>query len=243
MQERQTDFSIYNKFDFDMVPVGIKFLHEEPDGLAKLDKKLNLCEMPKEAQNTNSSFYVDKSNESCGPGSFPMGWKDVEPAAEYGKIGELLGLYGAPRANYQLFQLAPMINKNVVNYVAFSPITKLTFEPDLLFILASPEQAEIILRATTYSSGGTYESVITTGLACSWLFVYPFKTGKVNYAMTGLGFGMKAKEVYAPGQVMISIPFQKIPETTKNLQEMTWRLPAYDMGRDKFIEWYTNLEI
>lgn len=243
MQKPQTDISIFNKFNFEKVPVGIKFLFEKPEGVEKLDKELNLCEMPKEAQNRNAAFYVDKSNECCGPGSFPMGWKDVDPAAEFGKIGPVLGIYGEPRANYQLFLNAPMFNKGIFNYIIFAPITKLTFEPDLLWILANPEQAEIILRASTYYSGGTYESKITAGLACSWLLVYPFKTGKVNYTMTGLGFGMKAKEVYPPGQVLVSIPFQKIPEIVQNLQKMTWRLPAYDMGRDKFIEYYTNLDL
>ena len=39
------DLSIFNKFNFKMKPVGIKFLLFKPDGIEKLDKNMSLCEM------------------------------------------------------------------------------------------------------------------------------------------------------------------------------------------------------
>jgi hypothetical protein len=47
MRPLQTDLSVYNKFEFEKPPVGVKFLFEKPEGIARLDKKLGFCEMLK----------------------------------------------------------------------------------------------------------------------------------------------------------------------------------------------------
>ena len=54
--------------------------------------------------------------------------------------------------------------------------------------------------------------------------------------ITGLTFGMKAKEVFPEGWILISIPYHWIPIITQNLQEMKWVLPSYTDGREKFLE-------
>jgi hypothetical protein len=58
----------------------------------------------------------------------------------------------------------------------------------------------------------------------------------VNYTVTGLAFGMKAKQVFPEGWMLISIPYQWIPTITRNLREMEWVLPSYTDGREKFLE-------
>ena len=63
----QQDLSIFNKFNFDRPPVGVKFLPNKPDGIERLDKILDFCEMLLEAQEGNA-FYVAKENFTCvGP--------------------------------------------------------------------------------------------------------------------------------------------------------------------------------
>ena len=62
MRPPQTDLSVYSKFDFEKPPVGVKFLFEKPEGIARLDKKLGFCEMLKEAHERDTAFYFDKDN-------------------------------------------------------------------------------------------------------------------------------------------------------------------------------------
>ncbi len=75
----------------------------------------------------------------------------------------------------------------------------MTFDPDLIVIMTKTSQAEVILRAMTYSTGELYESKTSPVLGCSWLYIYPYMSGKVNYVITGLGHGMKAREVFPEG--------------------------------------------
>ncbi len=92
--------------------------------------------------------------------------------------------------------------------------------------MATPSQAEIVLRAMSYSTGELWESIKTPVMSCAWIFAYPWLTGKVNHLVTGMAFGSKAKQVFPEGWILISIPWDKIPVIVKSLEKMTWALPC-----------------
>jgi len=234
MKPLQTDLSIYKKINFESPPVGVKFLYSRPEGIEQLDKTMPLCEMIKEAQQRGTPFYITKENENCAGGGM-LGMYDQAPRAGSGEIGVKLEIFQEARANRRLYQYQPRLATGV-KYVAFSPLNKLTFEPDLLFLMAAVSQAEIVMRAMSYSTGEMWSSKMTAVGACSWLFVYPYQSGKVNYIVTGMGFGMKARQVFPEGWILITIPYNWIPIITQNLQEMKWVLPSYTDGREEFME-------
>ncbi len=190
--------------------------------------------MVKEAQERQTTFYFAKENETCF-GKALLGMEDLPVFAEAGQIGVRLEIFQDARANSDLYQHLYVLPRGIVNYVAFSTLDKLAFEPDLLIILANTSQAEIVLRAMSYSTGELRESRSTGVLGCAWLYNYPYRSGKVNFTVTGLAFGMKSKQVYEEGQILISIPYNWIPTITQNLQEMKWVLPSYTEGREKFL--------
>jgi uncharacterized protein (DUF169 family) len=235
MRPLQTDLSVYSKFNFEKPPVGIKYLVNRPEGMEQLDKKLPICEMIKETHQRGKPFYIGKENENCA-GKMVLGMGDGAEFSGSGEIGVKLEIFQDARANRRLYQYQPNLGRGACNYVAFSPLEKLTFEPDLLILMATVSQAEIIMRAMSYSTGEMWSSKLTGVGACSWLFAYPYLSGKVNYIVTGLGFGMKARQVFPEGWMLISIPYDWIPVITQNLKEMKWILPSYTDGREKFME-------
>jgi len=230
----QTDLSIYGKLNLEKPPVAVKFLPTRPKGIEQLEKNLSFCEMLKEAQETGTPFYFAKENETC-LGKALLGMEDLPEFAEGGQIGIKLEIFQEARANSNLYQHLPILPRGIVNYVAFSTLDKLAFEPDLLVLLTNASQAEIVLRAMSYSSGELRESKTTGVLGCAWVYLYPYRSGKVNYMVTGLAFGMRAKEVFEEGQILISIPYNWIPIIAQNLREMKWVLPSYTEGREKFL--------
>ena len=234
MNPLKQDLSIYRKFEFKKPPIGVKFLPTRPQGIMQLDKSLSFCEMLKEAQERGTPFYISKENENCF-GKALMGMEDLPAFAQAGEIGIKLEIFQESRANSNLYQHLDPLPRGTVNYVAYSTLDKLEFEPDLLIILATPNQAEIILRAMCYSTGVLRESKTTGVLGCHWIYNYPYLSGKVNFTVTGLAFGMKSKEVFEEGWILISIPYNWIPIITQNLHEMKWVLPSYTEGREKFL--------
>jgi uncharacterized protein (DUF169 family) len=235
MKPLRTDLSIFNKFNFEKPPVGVKFLFTRPEGIEQLDKTLPICEMIKEAQQHGKPFFIDKENEDCF-GTVILGIEDTPTYAESGQLGDRFEIFEEARANSRLYQYVPKFARGTVNYVAFSPLDTLTFEPDLLILTATPGQAEIVLRAMSYKTGEIWESKKTPVLGCAWIYAYPYKSGKVNHMITGMSFGMIAKEIYPEGWIMISIPWDWIGIITESLKEMKWTLPSYTDGRKKFIE-------
>jgi uncharacterized protein (DUF169 family) len=242
MRPLQTDFSIYHKFNFERSPVGVKFLFFRPTGVKPLaiDKNLSFCEMLVEAQKTATPFYFGKENNETCVGKILLGMQDMEPFAESGQIGPRLGIFQEPRANYIFYQYVPKFSKGTVNYIAFSPINKLTFEPDLLIITATPSQAEIVMRAMSYSTGEVYHSKTTPVMGCSWTYIYPFQTGKVNYILPEIVHGMKGRVLFPEGSLLISIPYQWIPVMTQNLREMKWHLPSHT-SKEQYLEEFGNV--
>jgi len=239
MRPLKTDLSPYKKFDFERPPVGVKFQFKRPEGIEQLemDKSLAFCERVKEAQQRGAPFYINKDNiEEC-VGKFLLGMEDMAPFAESGQIGTELKIYQEPRVNSRLYLSIPRFERGIVNYVVFSPLDKLTFEPDVLIITANHSQAEIVMRAMSYSTGEVYNSKTTNVMGCAWTYIYPFQSGKVNYLIPEMIHGMRARLVYPEGSVLIAIPYHWLPIITQNLQEMEWVLPAYK-GREQYLaEW------
>ena len=221
-------YSIFDKFNFERNPVGIKFLLNKPDGIERLDKSLTFCQMFKEAQG-RSPFYAAKENFAC-MGPILLGMREPEPIAQSGQIGASDGIYKEARANRRIYQHIPKLEKDTVRYVAFSPVDKLPFDPDVVIFTANPGQAEILLRALCYSTGKILTTKSTPAIMCAWLFVYPYVSGEPNFSVTGLGFGMKARKVLPEGLILISIPYDLLPVTIENLKDMDWVLPVYSLG-------------
>jgi uncharacterized protein (DUF169 family) len=234
MGSLKTDFSIFKKFNFENPPLGIKYFFRKPEGIEPLDKKLALCEMLAEAHRRKKPFYFTGENESCFGRSFLGMMGGSQHFADGGELGIKFEIFQDGRANIRLRRFMQNMEPGSVNYVAIAPFDQLTYEPDLLIIMAKPNQAEIVLRALTYSTGEMYESKSTIAGGCSWLFIYPYLSGKVNYMVTGLAFGMKARQVFPEGWLLISVPYQWIPTITKNLEEMNWNIPAYTMSKEEF---------
>jgi uncharacterized protein (DUF169 family) len=235
MRPLHTDLSILQKFEFEHAPVGVKFLFKKPEGIEKLDTPAAFCGMVGEAQRRGAPFYFSKEEEDCF-GTVVLGMEEAPTFAEAGLLGEKFEIFQEARANERIYQHIPMLAKGTVNYVAFSPLDTLTFEPDLLILMATPSQAEIVLRAMSYSTGELWETKKTPVMSCAWIYAYPWLSGKVNYLVTGMAFGSKAKGVFPEGWILISIPWDKIPVIIKSLEEMTWALPSYTEGPEKFCE-------
>jgi len=230
MSSIQQDLPIFDKFRFERKPVGVKFSPAKPDGIKKLDKILDFCEMLVEAQN-GSTFYVAKENFTCIIGPLILGMVDSDPIFESGRVGPKLEIFKDARANRRIYQVVPRLAKGTVKYVAFSHLGKLSFEPDVLIITANLSQIEILLRAMSYSTGKMWSSKGTVVMGCAWLYIYPYLSGELNLTLPS--FGMRARNLFPEGLLPVSIPWGLLPSLVKNLQDMNWVPHSYTIGREQ----------
>jgi len=229
------DFAILDKFEFDVQPVCVKFLAKRPDIVKRLDETMALCEMLKKAQEGNA-FFVEKENHACEAGLYVLGQAEAPGPFISGEFGAGLKIFEDARSASRLYHYIPRIGKGVVNYVAFSPVDKLPFEPDLLILFTKTDQTEILLRAMSYRIGKMWSSRASAAIGCAWIFVYPYLTGELNYTMTGLGHGMKRRKLFPEGHQLVSIPFDLLPSMLQTLRDMPWVLPAYEPDGMEFVK-------
>lgn len=227
------DYSIFDKFGFERQPVGVSFSLKKPEGIKRIEKHLGVCEMFKEAQ-TGEPFYAGVDDVQCG--TQVMGMTAFPPVMESGQLGAEFSMFKTPSANRRVYDFVPVLPRNIVQYIIHSPLDKLTSDPDLLIITADAAQAEILLRASTYSTGRMWTAKGSTCLACGWFYAYPYLTGELNYGISGLGYSMKAREVLPAGLVIISIPSEIMGMMIENLQEMEWEPEWFKLGRDGFVD-------
>jgi len=231
--------AILDKFDFELPPVAVKFLAKPPDSIARTNEKMALCEMLKKAQQGHA-FYAGAENHTCEAGLYVLGQADAPEPFISGAFGAGLQIYDEPRSASRLYLHIPKIGRGVVHYIAFSPLDKLLFDPDILILLADTNQTEILLRAMSYRTGQMWVSKFTPAIGCAWTYIYPYLTGELNYFITGLGHGMKRRQLYPEGRQILSIPFDLLPSLTNTLQEMPWVLPAYKPDGLKFVRRLTD---
>ena len=224
------DLSILNKMDFERPPVGVKFLNEKPQGLNKLDGMMEICQMLVEAQEGNA-FYITKDNLSC-IGPLLLGMSREEPEFESGKVGPRLGAYKDVRANRRIYQYIPKLAYDSVQYVAFAPLEKLTFEPDILIVLANATQTELFIRAKSYTTGEMWTARGMPVVGCAWLYIYPYVSGEMNLGITGVGFGMRSRRLFPEGRMLITIPWDKLPGILQNLEDMEWVPESFTLGAE-----------
>ncbi len=222
MSAKTRDYSVLEKFKFERPPVGVKFLATKPEGVPRISKELNFCEMLKEAQE-NGAFYVAPEDWVCvGVEQMILGMQEPEPVLVTGMLGGDEGLFQGNSACRAMYQYLPRLPQDSVQYVAFAPLAKLTFDPDVLIMVADIQQAQVLLRSVNYSTGRPFTSMATPVVACAWIYVYPVVSGELNYFITGLGLGMQALNIFPPGLFIISVPFQVLPTVLENLKEMAY---------------------
>lgn len=215
----KNDFAILEKLELEIEPVCVKFLINPTSGITKLSQNMTLCEMLKHAQ-TGNSFYADAKKHTCDGGLHVLGQAEAPEQFINGEWGAGLGVFCDTRAASRLYHYIPRISKGIVKYVAMSPLSKFSFDPDVLIFLVKTGQAEILLRATSYKTGKMWQSHYSAAMGCAWLFIYPYLNGEMNFISTGLGFGMKRRNLFPEGLHFISFPFDRIPSLLQTLQEM-----------------------
>jgi uncharacterized protein (DUF169 family) len=237
MAVKKLDYAIFDKFKFKYKPVGVKYSMEKPTGIKKTPKSLALCECFKEAQ-TSQPFYITKENVQCG--EQVLGFMDYPPIMYSGQLGPMFSMFKNPGANRRIYDYVPHLPKDSVIYIIHASIDKMAFEPDLLIFTTSTSQAEILLRASSFSDGKMWQAKGSTCLACAWIYAHPYLSGEINYTVSGLGFSMKARGVLPDGLIIIAFPFDTISPLIENLKEMEWEPYWFKLGRDGFTKEVTK---
>ena len=233
MSSSKINYSILDKFNFERKPVGVKYSMLKPEGIELTDKSLALCELFAEAHN-GKPYCIANENIQCG--QQVLGISDYPPMMYSGQLGPMYSMFKNAGANRRIYDYVPHLPKDSIQYITHATTDQMDFDPDLLIFTTNTKQAEIILRASSYSDGKMWNFKGTTCLACAWIYAHPYLSGEMNTTVSGLGYSMKAREVLPEGLFIITFPFDHIADLIANLEEMDWEPYWFDLGREGFIK-------
>ena len=211
------------KLGLELCPVAVKFCPNIPEGFERNEDELMLCQFVKNVMVTKRSYYIDVAEKPC-LGKCVLGIEKFNGATPAGLIGWECGMFKTAAGNAHLYHEIKTLYPGACNYVAFSPVEDCTFDPDMIIFVAPTDEAFNIMRATSWVTGDPWESKFTQVLSCAWMFPYPYVTGKVNFLPTNMQYGQRMAKSFESGQLIICVPYQKIDEMIKGLDEMDWTL-------------------
>ncbi len=230
---KQLDYSILDTMGFEYKPVGVRYSMEKPEGIRRPDRPLALCELFREAQE-NGPFYAEHEDIQCGDQI--TGMAEFPPVMYSGQLGPMFSMFKTPGANRRIYDYVPHLPKDSVTYITHAPTDQMDYDPDLLIFTCRAKQAEIIMRASSYSDGKMWQFKGTTCLACAWLYAHPYLSGEINLSVSGMGYSMKARNVLPDGLIFIAVPFDQAAMLLDNLRDMEWEPDWFTMGREGFME-------
>ena len=212
----------FAKLELEHEPVCLKYLYGKPEGVKRYEGTGAFCELVAAASKADEPFYIDKNSDECF-GKVALGMVEYDGFAASGAVGPGIGMFASDAPNSRLYEQMTRLTLHAHNCVVMSPMSKCTYDPDIIMCVAPTDKAEIIMRATNWVSGDLWESKTSAVVSCCWMYAYPYATGKVNFCITGMHHGLRRRNLYAPGQYMIAIPYQKLPETIYSLETMDWK--------------------
>ncbi len=218
---------LFEKLNMPYPAVAIRFHVCKPTDIPRYEgEPVSFCQYLSIAQNKKESFYIGVEDDACY-GKLAMGMIPKPPVTAFGQAGMDFDIHRQNGGTRKLYQEMPIIEPGTCNYVQYAQISECDFNPDLIMCVCDMESADILMRATSYISGDFWESKSTAVISCSWMYAYPVISGKVNHVTTGFYHGLKRRKIYPAGLRMIAIPFQKIDEVCKALEEMPWTPIAF----------------
>lgn len=226
--------AIFAKFMLDYPPVALKFTEHKPENVEKSEKRQSFCQHIIEARFGKGRFYIDKTNDTCFA-KVVLGMVPKPPADMVAEMGFSFELYSSPGISEEYYHNLPVVTERTINYVTFSRLDLCDFEPDLLLVFSDLKNAELILRASSYNSGGFWESCSSPIMSCAWTLAYPLKSGKMNYLSSSIPADISRNRAF-PSGLIFSIPSQRLGEIVTALETMPWKPIAFRNDRKSIEE-------
>ncbi|MBN1862152.1 MAG: DUF169 domain-containing protein [Dehalococcoidales bacterium] len=193
-------------------PVAVAFMSESPQDLRHWRRKATLCIMVQSARR-GAAFYCSGSSIVCGGrahlGMAPSPVRDLEDF-----LVRREKLVASKEAAKHLLDLARERAPNLGSYLAFSPLEKAAFTPEVVLFVGTPLQIGRILFLDTFETG-EIDTVHGEPL-CSGVIAAPITTGKIGISF--LDAACRAFGRYKPEEMVVGVPYDRLPRIVASLE-------------------------
>ena len=192
-------------------PVAAAILPQPPDGLKEWRRKATPCMMLQSARR-GIAFYCSGDSIFCsGRAHLGIAEPPVRNLEDFLVRGEKLS--GSRAAAHKMLELVKKRTPKLGEYLAFSPLEKVSFNPDVILFVGTPLQISRIIFLDAFETG-EIDTVHGEPL-CSGVIATPITTRKIGVSfldMTCRRFGK-----YKPEEMVIGVPSERLSRIVNSI--------------------------
>jgi len=156
---------------------------------------------------------MGKEDQSCPFGALTMGF--VAPTKAY--LNGTAYALSTPEAAKKTAQSLSRLEAGKYSHMLVAPLTRTSFEPDLIVVYGNPAQVGRLIQATLLKRGGALVSPSVGGIACSSVIARTVRDDECQYVAVGAGDRIFA--LTQDHEMIFTIPMSKLELTLSSLEE------------------------
>ncbi len=215
-------------------PVAVAFAGAPPADGPRPHLKVSVCQALRKASEGET---VTLTLETCGcPGGLVSLGLGQLPAARRERLVDFLvdkeKVYCSRVAIHRGQQAVPA-PAGIASHVVFSPLSKAGLLPDLVAFIGKPGSLHRLVGCANYWEGGSMKAELS-GPACRTGIAYSVVTGEIGLSL--LDFGARRLARFADDQLLLSVPFHRMPGILAALDRGAGGARGADTGSVDHIE-------
>ncbi len=213
-QQERADIStrLKSTLELEGSPVAVAVMPELPEGLKRWRRKATLCMMIQSARR-GVAFYCSGSSIVCG-GRVHLGIAESPIRDLEGFLVRREKIFGSRAAARRMLDLTRKRAPDSGKYLAFSPLERAVFVPDVVLFVGTPLQISRIMFLDAFETG-EIDTVHGEPL-CSGVIAVPITTGKIGVSF--LDIACRAFGRYKPEEMVAGVPYQRLSRMVANLE-------------------------
>jgi uncharacterized protein (DUF169 family)/NAD-dependent dihydropyrimidine dehydrogenase PreA subunit len=181
--------------------------------------KLRHCQSIMAARRGHS-FLMTPRCHACPDGTHILGMTDIPPKLASGELYLRFGKLDSIEAARQMVKERPCLPGRSTVATLVAPLANAIHTPDVIIVVANPEQMMWLCMAASYYSGQRFDFKVSGYNAlCVETTVIPLLTGKINISLGC--YGCRGASDISDDLMFMGIPLAEMPRVIQGLGELS----------------------
>lgn len=193
------------------------------------EERLRYCQSLMAARR-GRSIMMPANRHACPDGTAILGLTELPAKLASGELYILFHKLHDIEAAQRMVLERPCLDPRTIDATVVTPLENAATEPQVIAVVAQPEQAMWLLMSSSYYSGHRHElNASGYNAQCVETTLLPYTTGKLNVSFGC--YGCRASSDISDDMMFIGIPVDQMPTVISGLRELGSR--AIPQSRNK----------
>ncbi len=180
--------------------------------------KLRYCQSLMAARR-GRSILMTADCHACPDGTSILGLTEIPPKLASGELYIRFGKLATLQAAQQMVAERPKLRPRSIQATLVTPLAQAILRPDVVAIVAQPEQMMWLCMAASFYSGRRFEFKVSGYNAqCVETTLLPYTTGKINVSFGC--YGCRASSDIADDMMFMGVPVDEMSTLVSGLEQL-----------------------